>query len=48
MATDDDRFCPHCDVSFDLHPSGRAEPEEWECEVADARARLLDRFGAMR
>lgn len=36
---DDDRFCEDCGVSLDLHYG------EDDCEGADARAFLLERWG---
>lgn len=42
----DDRFCPLCDVSMDLHP-WPDDPEDPGCEIAESKARLLERFGGL-
>ena len=34
----DDRFCPECGVSLDLHYG------EDDCDAADSRARLVEMF----
>lgn len=38
--SDDDQFCPECGVSLDLH-----DDDGEGCDVAEAKARLLERFG---
>lgn len=38
-----DRFCDECGVSRDLHHDA-ADPEPWDCEAADAKARFMDDF----
>jgi hypothetical protein len=41
-----ERFCPHCDVSMDLHPYSNDEgQDEWSCNIAGQKADLLTQFG---
>jgi len=43
-----DRFCPHCDVSLDLHPYSNDEgQDEWSCDIARQKADLLTEFGRL-
>jgi hypothetical protein len=40
-------FCPHCDVTMDLHPD-IDDADEWGCEVAQKKAELLESFPGRR
>jgi hypothetical protein len=42
-----DDFCPHCQVTYDLHPYIDYE-DEWACEIAKKKAELLEQFGVFR
>ena len=46
MTEESDRFCPECNVALDLHPCGMPV-EGWECDVANAKATLLEDFGGL-
>ena len=46
IRTKKDRFCPHCDVTMDLHPwSGAGDAAA--CEIAEKKASLLEQFGML-
>ena len=41
----DERFCGRCEVVRELHPDpSNDDPYPWECDVAERKADMMDRF----